>query len=325
MLTSKFTASAVMYRTAGDTREVHDPSLIKQGSIYYMFSTGRSQFERIPIRCSPDLRHWRRCGDVFPSMPDCARAAVPAAKDLWAPDISYFNGRYHLYYAVSTFGHNDSAICLAINETLDSRDPRYRWRDEGIVIRSQADDDWNAIDPNIVLDREGRPWLAFGSFWSGIKLRRIDAETGKLSAADPTLYALAKRPRGQDGPPWGAIEAPFIIPRDGFFYLFVSFDQCCKGADSTYRIMVGRSPRLIGPYVDARGVPLLQGGGTPVVAAAGQWRGPGHNAVLQEQSGDSIVYHAYDADDGGTPKLRIGSLVWDADGWPLAAAPDAMP
>lgn len=314
----------VLYQLDGDIRDVHDPSLIRAGQTYYLFSTSRSPAERLPIRCSADLQQWTRCGDVFAAIPEWARRAVPGAKDLWAPDISYFNGRYHVYYAVSTFGTNTSAIGLATNSTLDARSPQYQWRDEGMVIRSGPGDDWNAIDPNIVFDGAGRPWLAFGSFWSGIKVLRIDARTGKPSPEETTLYALAERRRGP-GTPDGAIEAPFIVHHGDFYYLFVSFDQCCRGADSTYKIAVGRSSHLVGPYVDRDGTPMLRGGGTVLLTGGARWRGPGHNAVLQDPRGDLIVYHAYDAENGGAPFLRIGTLVWDSDGWPVAAPADSPP
>ena len=120
----------------------------------------------------------------------------------------------------------------------------------------------------------------------------------------------------------GAVEAPFIVRHERLYYLFVSFDFCCKGVDSTYKIMVGRSSNVTGPYIDRTGQPMTRGGGTLIVAGAGRWRGPGHNAVLQESTGDKILYHAYDAEDGGVSTLRIGSISWDATGWPLAATPD---
>jgi arabinan endo-1,5-alpha-L-arabinosidase len=148
-------------------------------------------------------------------------------------------------------------------------------------------------------------------FWSGIKLVKLTPE-GKR--ADNELTALAGRKNG------GAIEAPFVVHRCGYYYLFVSFDKCCAGADSTYRVMVGRSRDVKGPYVDRAGTAMLQGGGTQVVAGAGAWKGPGHNAVLRTDKGDYNLYHAYAAGDGHS-ELRISQLVWDAEGWPISGGP----
>jgi arabinan endo-1,5-alpha-L-arabinosidase len=232
--------------------------------------------------------------------------------DLWAPDISYFNGKWHLYYAGSTFGTNGSVIGLATNATLNPESPDYAWVDEGLVIQSAPGDDWNAIDPNLAFDAEGQAWLAFGSFWSGIKLRKLDAATGKLDPADPTLYALAsRRGTGTD-----AIEAPFILRRGDYYYLFASFDQCCQGVDSTYNVRVGRSQKITGPYVDRDGVPMLEGGGTLMLSAYDRWRGPGHNGIFLEDDVTWMPYHAYDLRGGGISKLRLESIEWGADGWP---------
>ena len=265
-----------------------------------------------------DVITWRLCGDVFAHLPAWAVQDVSGVRGLWAPDVSYFNGKYHLYYSVSTFGSNRSSIGLATNQTLDPTSDKYRWQDRGKVIGSCPTDDWNAIDPNIVLDEDGQPWLSFGSFWSGIKLRRIDPATGKLSHKDEELYSLASRPRDKDIA--GAIEAPFIIRKNNYYYLFVSFDFCCRGADSTYNIRVGRSKRLTGPYIDRSGKPMIEGGGTIVITGGSRWRGPGHCAILQDKDGDKIVYHAYDASARGASTLRIASLMWDPEGWPTISS-----
>lgn len=293
----------------GDIRQVHDPTIIKQGETYFVFSTRAG----IAIRCSKDLIHWRLCGDVFAHLPEWAVKDVPGLRGLWAPDVSYFSGKFHLYYSVSTFGSNRSSIGLATNETLDVASEKYRWVDQGKVIGSNREDDWNAIDPNVAFDEHDQPWLAFGSFWGGIKLRKLDLVTGKLSSQDSNLYSLASRTSP------GAIEAPTIIRKADYYYLFVSFDLCCRGKDSTYNIRVGRARRITGPYVDRSGKPMMDGGGTLVVAGGGRWAGPGHCAVLQEKDADRLVYHAYDTEWNGVPTLRISTIQWDAESWPTVS------
>jgi arabinan endo-1,5-alpha-L-arabinosidase len=293
----------------GDIRQVHDPTIIKEADTYYVFSTRAG----IAIRCSKDLIHWRLCGDVFAHLPEWAVKDVPGLRGLWAPDVSYFSGKFHLYYSVSTFGSNRSSIGLATNQTLDPGSENYRWVDQGKVMGSNPMDDWNAIDPNVAFDEKDQPWLAFGSFWGGIKLRRLDLATGKLSSQDPSLYSLARRPSP------GAIEAPFIIRRNGYYYLFVSFDLCCRGKDSTYNIRVGRARRIAGPYIDRSGKLMMDGGGTLVLSGAGRWAGPGHCAVLHEKDNDRLVYHAYDTEWRGVPTLRIATLQWDSAGWPTVS------
>jgi arabinan endo-1,5-alpha-L-arabinosidase len=308
----------------GDIEYTHDPSIAKDGDTWYLFGTanGPNRKGQLPIRCSQDLHHWRLCGSVFETIPAWITQQSPATKELWAPDISYFNGEFHLYYAFSVFGKNTSGIALLTNKTLNPSSPNFRWVDHGLVLLSRLEDDFNAIDPNLVIDEKGQPWLAFGSFWSGIKMRQIDPKTGLLSSTDTKLYSLASRKRPQNPPPnppglpgdWQAVEAPFIIHHGDYFYLFVSWDLCCRGTKSNYKTMVGRSHKVTGPYEDASGSPMLEGGGTPLLLSSSRWVGPGGLSLLQQKDGDIIVYHAYDARTGHA-FLQVSTVAW-VNGWP---------
>ena len=229
------------------------------------------------------------------------------------PDIVRVGDEYRLYYSCSTFGSNRSVIGLVTNRTLDPDSPQFEWRDQGLVIESRSADDFNAIDSSYIIDRHGKHWLALGSFWSGIKLIALDAATGK-PARDARKYSLASRPAPEGAP--GAIEAPFLIERDGYYYLFVSFDYCCRGASSSYYIVVGRSKTILGPYVGRDGKSMLDGYGTLVLQGNRRFRGPGHPAVLRDGDEDYLFYHAYDADHKGRSTLRIAPIEWSDDGWP---------
>jgi arabinan endo-1,5-alpha-L-arabinosidase len=304
-------------RLTGDLYPVHDPCIIKAGDTYYLFCTtpGRDGPAQVPWYRSADLIRWERGGHVLPDTPGWARAAVPGTKGCWAPDISFSGGQYFLYYACSTFGSNQSVIGLATNVTLDPLDPRHHWEDRGLVLESHTDDDFNALDPNCIIDRDGRHWLAFGSFWTGLKMLPLDPVSGK----PPPLaerHNLARRPNAPD-----AIEGVFIIQGREHYYLFASFDFCCRGAESTYYTVVGRSGSVLGPYIDRVGKPMMNGGGTIILRAGAEetrWRGPGHIAVLADSGKDYIVYHAYDARNDGRPTLRIAPMSWTSDGWPIA-------
>jgi len=294
----------------GDLSPIHDPTMIRQGSTYYVFATNRFNGKLLPIFCSQDLQQWKFCGNVFDAVPDWALKQIPGARGIWAPDISYVHGEYRLYYAVSTFGSNHSTIGLITNKTLDAQSMDYRWVDQGEVIGSSKDDDFNAIDPNYVQDKEGNGWLAFGSFWGGIKLRKLDLNTGKLSEKDSTMYSLASRRPLM--PP--AIEAPAIVRHGPFYYLFVSIDLCCRGRESTYKIAVGRSQKITGPYFDRDGRALMSGGGTMLVAGSDAWRGPGGQFVFTDQAKEYLVFHSYSAVTNKA-NLMISSVMWE-DGWP---------
>lgn len=305
---------------AGDLVPTHDPVIIREGDTYYVFSTGSENGRFIRAKTSRDLVHWTAAGALIDRLPDWATRAVPGVKDIWAPDISHVNGRYRLYYAVSTFGSNRSAIGLFTSPTLDPKAPGYGWRDEGLVVMSSEASDFNAIDPNFVIDREGRHWLALGSFWTGLKLFALDPATGKLLKPDEHPYAIARRPVPAGAP--DPIEAPFIIDHGGFYWLIASYDYCCKGAASTYYTVIGRAKAITGPYLGKDGSSMMQGGGTVLLSAdlpeKGRFRGPGHVGVLRDRGADYLAYHAYDREKNGAPTLRIARIRWRADGWPQA-------
>jgi arabinan endo-1,5-alpha-L-arabinosidase len=167
---------------------------------------------------------------------------VPGAQGIWAPDISFFEGRYHLYYSVSTFGKNRSVIGLTTNRTLDPASPDYRWVDEGKVVGSTPEDDWNAIDPNLACDETGRPGSSGAASGAGSRCADRCAHGQALRGRPDAV--LAGQPAPLDPP---SVEAPFIVKKGHHFYLFVSFDMCCRGKDSTYKTMVGRAKRITAP------------------------------------------------------------------------------
>jgi arabinan endo-1,5-alpha-L-arabinosidase len=327
-------AAPQVVKVEGDVEFVHDPSIAKDGDTWYLFGTANGPVRdgELPIRCSQDLHVWKKCGNVFDKIPDWIKKESPETKELWAPDISYFNGEFHLYYAFSVFGKNTSGIALLTNKTLNPKSADFHWVDHGLVLRSRAEDDFNAIDPNLILDDKGQAWLSFGSFWTGIKMRHLDAKTGLLSSEDTKVYSIATRKRPDNPPPnppglpgnWQAVEAPFIIHHGDFYYLFVSFDLCCRGTKSSYKTMVARSHAVTGPYVDERGTPMLEGGGTPLVLGNSRWFGPGGESLLQQKDGDIIiVFHAYDGTTGHA-YLQISTITW-MDGWPKVALEGGNP
>jgi arabinan endo-1,5-alpha-L-arabinosidase len=307
-------------RLNGALKPVHDPCIIQaHDSVFHLFTTSHMVGGRglIHWRTSPDLVTWAFKGAVMQAFPDWVLAAVPETKGIWAPDISWFNEKYHLYFAASTFGSNISVIGLMTTPTLNTSDPAFGWKDEGLVISSTRWDDFNAIDPNHIIDADGRHWLAFGSFWSGIKLVELDPKTGKLADDKDVPLSLASRYRP------GAVEAPFIIRKGDYYYLFASYDFCCRGVDSSYYTACGRSSKITGPYLDRGGSKMLNNGGFTVLHAdldpTKRFKGPGGASILKLGEREIIVYHAYDAQNKGMRTLRMQNLEWTSDGWPVAA------
>lgn len=344
-----FSSLTTLAQTYEPTREptVHDPVMIRSGGMYYLFCTGRG----IDVWSSPDREHWTRQPAVFESAPDWVMQLLPSFRNhIWAPDIVESDGTFYLYYSVSAFGRNNSAIGVVTNTTLDPKSPEYKWVDKGPVVQSVAGRDmWNAIDAAVVHDAEGTPWMTFGSHWGGLKIFQLDEtltapakpEIWRTIAARHRYWKLDEADAGDSANPElkyeqlydpkitelnrlsesGAIEAPFVIRKGDYYYLFASWDRCCRGLDSTYKVVVGRSQEIIGPYLDREGESMVHGGGSIVVhgVADSRWAALGHNAVCTFDGTDYLVCHGYDKRDNGRPKLIIEPIEWDEFGWPVVS------
>ncbi|WP_066220229.1 arabinan endo-1,5-alpha-L-arabinosidase [Formosa haliotis] len=307
---------------AQDKPITHDPVVAKQGDTYYLFCTGPG----ITSFTSKDLKTWTQEAPVFAESPKWAKAVAPGFNGhIWAPDITFHNGRYYLYYSISAFGKNTSAIGLVTNSTLNPKDKNYKWEDQGIVIQSVPGRDlWNAIDPNLIFDEAGTPWLAFGSFWNGLKMVKLASNLKDLAQPE-AWHTIARRDRDktlEDSEPGNAaLEGPFIFKKDAYYYQFLSWDYCCRGEESTYKLVVGRSKTVTGPYVDKDGKALNEGGGSLVIEGNKNWYGVGHNSVFTFDGKDYTFMHGYDASDKALPKLIVKEITW-VDGWPTVKPMD---
>jgi arabinan endo-1,5-alpha-L-arabinosidase len=222
---------------------------------------------------------------------------------------------------VSGFGKLASGIGVTVNRTLDPKSPDYKWEDQGLVLQSVPGRDlWNAIDPNIVTDDKGTAWMSFGSFWSGLKLVKLDASHTRL--AEPQEWkTIAARARpaftaDESGGP-AEIEAPFIFKKNGYYYLFASWGLCCQKENSTYHVVVGRARDVTGPYVDKDGKDMAKGGGSLVIAGDKDWKALGHNSAYTFDGKDYMVLHAYETADRYLQKLKVLEMKWDKEGWPV--------
>ena len=303
--------------------DVHDPVMAKEGDTYYLFSTGPG----ITFYSSTDMKSWRKAGRVFATEPEWARRVAPEFNGhLWAPDIVQHKGQFYLYYSVSAFGKNTSAMGVTVTKTLDTSSPDYGWKDQGVVLQSVPHRDmWNAIDPAVIVDETGTPWMSFGSFWGGLKLVKL-AENLTALAEPQEWHTIAKRERSilQDDASAGsaAIEAPFIFKKGDYYYLFASWDKCCRGKDSDYKVVVGRAKNIRGPYLDKDGVDMNHGGGSLVIAGNKGWIALGHNSAYTFGKKDYLVLHAYETADKYLQKIKILEMKWDKDGWPVVDPKD---
>jgi arabinan endo-1,5-alpha-L-arabinosidase len=292
---------------------VHDPStIVKCGNEYFLYATGMSMFR------STDLVNWRSGPSPITQQLSWTAQAVPGRANtnpgaFWAPDVIKVKDKYFLFLSLSAFGVNTSGIGVLSSPTLNPDDPAYKWTDGGLVVMSKTSDDYNAIDPGMILDTDGRLWMAFGSFWSGIKLIELNPDTGLRIAPDSPMHTLAH---------WDSIEGAYIHKHDGKYYLFVCLGMCCRQANSTYNMRIGRADKITGPYVDKDGKDLLLGGGTPLMDShIGPLIGPGHAGIVDHNGKLFLSYHVESNSAGrGSPNggtLGVRPMIWGPDGWPV--------
>ncbi|KAG8990712.1 hypothetical protein FRB90_001643 [Tulasnella sp. 427] len=300
---------------------VHDPSICKDSAgKYWLFcrllrslglfchltipANSQATAPGIDIRTSTDRTTWTYVGKMFPSGASWTDTYTGTSNgNLWAPDCTITGGKFLVYYAASSFGSQNSAIFLAASTT----GAPGSWSNYGLVTSSSSSNNYNAIDPNLIID--GSNWyLALGSWWTGIKELKISSSTGKPSSTSVT--SLAQRTAAS-----GAIEAASMYKYGSYWYLFTSWDVCCQGTSSTYNIRVGRSTSVTGGFVDKSGVALTSGGGTLVLGSHDNIYGPGGQDVFEDGDGPILVYHYYNSSGSW---LGINRLDFSS-GWPVVA------
>ena len=328
-----------------DTLMVHDPVMAFERGTYYLLSTGMG----LQWATSKDRHSWIVQPTPFiEQLPAWSHDSVPGFRDhVWAPDVIRWHDRWLLACSCSTFGKNTSAIGLMSSDRLDGQ-----WRDEGCLVASKENrDDWNAIDPCFAVDDDDQLWLAWGSFWDGIQMGKLEMRNDKYdytSAGKPanddnhishfsfiisrqTTIARRYRPGNPNAPEnptsqfagRNAIEAPFILKHGGWYYLFVSWDYCCRGAKSNYRVAVGRSKTVDGPYTDREGTPMTEGGGTLFLEGdKDEFEAAGHCAAYDLENGETIfICHGYSTRLNGASILIQRTVKWTDDGWPTLTTP----
>ena len=228
-----------------------------------------------------------------------------------APDVVKIGDRYLIAYGATGGGlgggHNGKILTMW-NKTLDPKSPDFKYTEAVVVASSDGIEDNDAIDPGLLLDpTDGRLWLSYGTYFGFIRLVELDPKTGKRVEGNKAINIAID------------CEATALMYRDGWYYLLGTHGTCCDGANSTYNIVVGRSRKVTGPYLDNMGRDMLKGGGKMVVAASGRLIGPGHfgRFVLGDGVEKMSLHYEADLDQSGRSVLGIRPLLWK-NGWPVA-------
>ncbi len=286
-----------------------DPSIVEHNGYFYAYGTeddwgSQGGYHLVPVIRSTDLVNWEFVRDAFDVKPNWKQGGI------WAPDVTMINGQFVMYYSFSLWGDPNPAIGVATSPT-----PEGPYTDQGKLFDSNEIGVGNSIDA-FYIENNGNKYLFWGSF-QGIYSIRL-GEDGTSTIGDKVQIG------------GNHLEASYIYRKDNFFYYFGSVGSCCDGANSTYRVVVGRSPSLLGPYFDKFGNNLLlpNFGELVVEANSGSlgYAGPGHNAeiVVDDEGTEWFLYHGIPKnnpllDNGASRRpLLLDKLIWE-DGWPSIA------
>ncbi|RZJ77415.1 MAG: arabinan endo-1,5-alpha-L-arabinosidase [Flavobacterium sp.] len=279
-------------------KSLPDPTVIKaKDGYFYLYATENTK--NVPIYKSKNLTDWEFLGTAFTNE---TRPSFEPKGAIWAPDINYINGKYVLYYSMSVWGGEwTCGIGVAVADQ-----PEGPFTDKGKLFRSNEIGVQNSIDQFYIAHKD-RKYLFWGSF-RGIYAIELSPDGLSLKSGAEKIQIAGT-----------AFEGTYIHKRGKYYYLFASVGSCCEGVKSTYKLVVGRSRSLFGPYVDKIDKPMMQNGYELVINANERFVGNGHNSeIVQDDKGkDWLFYHGVDKQNPKGRILLLDHLQWDKDGWPF--------
>ena len=310
---------------AEHSEHAHDPMIFQYKGVTVCLTTSGNGMG--VVRTTTDYKSWKVHGPLLAKNPDWLIKRIPEHRSVWAPDAIVVGDAVRVYFSASRFfGGNDSTIGFLENAHFDPNKPTEGWVDRGEVIDSRKDRNfYNCIDPEVHIDARGRHWLYFGSYYAGLYVVELDPKTGKMLDPVGKPPVIVARNTGSKE---NALEGSAVAYRDGFYYLFVSYGLAAQGVRSTYQIMVGRSKDPVGPFVDAAGKSMVDGGHVNFLKTSPPMFSPGHCEVMKDDKGRWLMsYHYYDGrkywTDGkwGLPRVQVREMIWSEDGWPVPGLP----
>lgn len=319
------------YKKDGSKYIIHiaDPDVIyaEEDNYYYMYCTNTDvemgdkgmMWDRGPIFRSRNLVDWTWCGSVFDGLDN---AAAWGTKDagVWGPSVIKVGDKYNYYYALSTWGDPNPGVGVATSPT-----PYGPWEDHGRILDSELTGVRNSIDPQ-ALYVDDELYLVWGSFF-GIGIIQLTDDglepyVGESNLKEYTKFIINDNSEDGKFDVDANYEGSYIINKDGKFYYFGSQGTCLSGTNSTYRVKVGVSDSIFGPYKGSDGKTLDDRDGSfgdLVIKPSDEVAGTGHNTIFKDFDDRYwIIYHGYDI-NGERPNERImfmDELLWDENNMP---------
>jgi len=275
-----------------------DPTIIKaHDGYFYLYATEDTR--NVPIYKSNNLIDWKFTGTAFTND---TRPRFEPRGGIWAPDIEYINGKYLLYYSMSRWGGVQTCgIGVAVADK-----PEGPFTDKGKLFISNEIGVTNSID-QFVMEEDGKKYMFWGSFHGIYAIELSDDGLSLKPGAEKIKVAGS------------AFEGTYIYKRNGYYYLFASIGSCCEGAKSTYKLVVGRSRNLFGPYVDKTGKDMMNNGYSIVIGSNSHFVGNGHcSEIVKDNDGNEwMFYHGVNLNNPQGRVLLLDQVKWDNNAWPF--------
>ncbi|WP_257452081.1 glycoside hydrolase family 43 protein [Archangium lipolyticum] len=281
-----------LYQNPVFPNDCADPGVIHDGTQYVATCTSGGAADAFPIRTSPDLVHWTYAGSIFPA----ARRPSWASTDFWAPEIHRVGTRYIAYY---TARHVNGALSIGAATAPSALGP---FTDLGRPL--VHDTTMGMIDATVFTDTAGKRYLVWKA--DGNAVGKPTPIYGQELSADGLSLVGTRRTLITNDRAWegGVVEAPWVVARDGYYYLFYSGNAFYNG---TYAVGVARATSPLGPFTKAS---------APILKTVPGWEGPGHCSVINTPAGNTVmVYHAWN--QAHTARVMLADTVFWRDGWPV--------
>ena len=289
-----FAQNGATYTNPVQAGDYPDPSVIRVGKDYYATATSSEWGPEFPILHSTDLVNWNIVGVVFPKRPEWS------VGNYWAPEIWQENGKFYIFYVAR---RKDGPLCIA---AATAAKPTGPYTDHGALECQEA----GSIDAFPIRDENGKLFVVWKEDGNSVNkptplwAQELDEKNWKLTGTRKEI--LRNDPETWEG---NLVEGPFIMRKDGYFYMFYSGNACC-GRGCNYAMGAARSKTLLGTWEKDPANPILKGNEN--------FNCPGHGTIVTTENGRMyLMYHAYDPKDinyVGRQAL-LDEVSWTKDGW----------